>query len=210
MESDRIRILQEEILQLRNVIERKKQELEVMRVNNMFLANLFDGINEEIMVVDKDFIVQDVNRAFLEGYKVSKDDVLGKKCHEIKTEAGNLCRHGQNPCPMEKALETGDRVEVTHYYDAEEGQKEMIRIMYPLDIERGSPVYFVEISRDVTEYRSLIRKLQVSEKNLRNVLNTATDAILSIDENQKITLFNKAAERIFGYERSEVIGESLS
>jgi PAS domain-containing protein len=74
METEKIKNLEGEILQLRNVIERKEQELEVMRVNNLFLADLFDGINEEIMVVDKDFIVQDVNRAFLEGYKVSKAD----------------------------------------------------------------------------------------------------------------------------------------
>jgi two-component system sensor kinase FixL len=210
MEWENIENFKDEILRLREAIGRKEREMEIMRVNNLFLANLFDGINEEIMVVDEDFVVQDVNRAFLEGYCLRKEDVLGKKCHEIRTVSGKLCRYGMNPCPMEKALETGDRVEVTHYYDIEDGKKEMIRIMYPLEIQGGSSMYFVEISRDVTEYRALIRKLQASEKNLRNVLNTAKDAILSIDENQKVTLFNNAAERIFGYERSLIIGKSLS
>lgn len=35
------------------------------------------------------------------------------------------------------------------------------------------------------------------------------EAIISIDETQKIVIFNKGAEKIFGYEASEVIGKSL-
>lgn len=35
------------------------------------------------------------------------------------------------------------------------------------------------------------------------------EAIISIDESQKIVIFNKGAEKIFGYEAGEVLGESL-
>lgn len=35
------------------------------------------------------------------------------------------------------------------------------------------------------------------------------EAIISVDETQKIVIFNKGAEKIFGYEASEVIGKSL-
>ena len=137
--------------------------------------------------------------------------MLGKKCHEITYQSDSPCIFGRRLCPLEKAKETGQRAEVTHQYKPEGGDlKELVRIMYPLAARGKMPKYFVEISRDVTEYRNLILKLKASEKKFRTILDTATDAILSIDANQKIVLFNNAAQQIFGYSRSEVLGKDLN
>ena len=48
------------------------------------------------------------------------------------------------------------------------------------------------------EIASILRKLRFSY-----------EAIISIDESQKIVIFNKGAEKIFGYQANEVIGKSL-
>jgi two-component system sensor kinase FixL len=42
------------------------------------------------------------------------------------------------------------------------------------------------------------------------VLDTARDAIISIDEDGRITLFNQTAQAIFGYTAAEVIGSNVS
>jgi PAS domain S-box-containing protein len=44
---------------------------------------------------------------------------------------------------------------------------------------------------------------------LRSLIDTAQDAIISIDRQSRIELFNPAAERIFGYTRAEVHGQRL-
>ncbi|RUT09588.1 hypothetical protein DSM106972_000820 [Dulcicalothrix desertica PCC 7102] len=61
----------------------------------------------------------------------------------------------------------------------------------------------------------LERRLQMQEA-LRNsqalfagIVSIASDAIISIDSEQCITLFNSGAERIFGYLASEVLGQPL-
>lgn len=65
--------------------------------------------------------------------------------------------------------------------------------------------------KDILDARNeQIRKLQASEKKISTILDTVTDAIISIDENHRIILFNNAAERIFGYSRNEVIGKDLN
>ena len=200
-----------EINRLKDSLARKDREIEKMKVNIFFLETLFDGIDEEIMVIDPAYFIRDVNRVFLDQYGMQKEDVLGKKCHVITYGSNSPCAFGRHLCPLEKAKETGQRVEVTHNFKTEGGElKELVRIMYPLAARGKMPKYFVEISRDVTEYRNLILKLKASEKKFRTILDTATDAILSIDANQKIVLFNNAAQQIFGYSRSEVLGKDLN
>ena len=45
---------------------------------------------------------------------------------------------------------------------------------------------------------------------LAGILAIAADAIISIDENHNITLFNNGAEQIFGYTSAEIMGKSLN
>jgi two-component system, LuxR family, sensor kinase FixL len=44
---------------------------------------------------------------------------------------------------------------------------------------------------------------------LRNAVENTNEAFVTIDENSTVIFFNKAAERIFGYDRSEVLGNNL-
>ncbi|MEP7064542.1 MAG: ATP-binding protein [Gemmatimonadota bacterium] len=48
-----------------------------------------------------------------------------------------------------------------------------------------------------------------SETKLRGIVSLAADAIISTDNAYRITLFNPAAERIFGYSAAEVLGKPL-
>lgn len=210
MASEETGQLLSEIERLKEELARKDEEISRLKVAKLFLETLFDGIDEEILVIAPDYTVLDANEAFLEKRGVEKDSVRGQKCYEINYHLTHPCKHERNPCPLEKARKTGERVQITHTYGEGKTQREFMRIVYPLFGREGEQQCFIEISRDVTEYRDLIRKLQASEKKFRAILDTANDAILSIDSENRIILFNNAAERIFGYRREEVLGRSLN
>ena len=63
---------------------------------------------------------------------------------------------------------------------------------------------------DITQRRQSEEELRESEEHLRLILESATDyAIFTLDVPQTITDWNSGAERIFGYRRTEIVGQSV-
>jgi diguanylate cyclase (GGDEF)-like protein/PAS domain S-box-containing protein len=55
-----------------------------------------------------------------------------------------------------------------------------------------------------------ISKLKTSELKFRSVIQSASDAIFLVDSMGKVTMWNSAAEKIFGYSEKEIIGQSAT
>ena len=72
----------------------------------------------------------------------------------------------------------------------------------------GSP-YGVINSRDVTDRVLAEQALEESEKRKAAILETALDAIITIDHDSRVLEFNPAAESMFGIAAAEAIGEPL-
>ncbi|WP_343278995.1 PAS domain S-box protein [Kamptonema sp. UHCC 0994] len=52
--------------------------------------------------------------------------------------------------------------------------------------------------------------LQKSQTLFAGILEIANDAIISVNSDQQITLFNQGAENIFGYKSEEIVGRPLT
>ena len=68
---------------------------------------------------------------------------------------------------------------------------------------------YVGIIHDLTAHSAALADLREREARLSSILETASDAILTIDEQGLIESFNAAATRTFGYEPSEVLGQNV-
>ncbi|KAF0109018.1 MAG: putative PAS/PAC sensor protein [Anaerolineaceae bacterium] len=65
------------------------------------------------------------------------------------------------------------------------------------------------MARDVTERFMAEKALRKSEAQLAGVINTTLNAIITVDEEQRISAFNPAAEQIFRCPAAEALGQPL-
>lgn len=71
----------------------------------------------------------------------------------------------------------------------------------------GKPIGTISSGRDMTEER---RALLESQARLEAVVNTAVDAIITIDEAGIVESLNPATEKMFGYNAAELLGKNVS
>ena len=76
-------------------------------------------------------------------------------------------------------------------------------------VEQGKKTFTV-ILRDITERVKGQQELARGEARLRGILDSAMDAIITIDDKEHVVLFNRAAEQVFGCPRDQAIGAPLS
>jgi len=71
-------------------------------------------------------------------------------------------------------------------------------------------VRLVSFRRHATTLAEAHEALAIGEAQYRLLADTATDAIVTVDDNGRILFANPAVERLFGYSPQEVVGEPLS
>jgi PAS domain S-box-containing protein len=74
---------------------------------------------------------------------------------------------------------------------------------------KGEPA-ILGVTTDITERKKVEEAWRESDEKFRLVVDSANDAIIAIDDEGKIVLWNRAAETIFGYSANEAIGKSIA
>ena len=73
----------------------------------------------------------------------------------------------------------------------------------------GSLTGFIAVSRDITERRRVAETLRETSQTLRTLIDASVLAIVALDRDGHVTLWNNAAARLFGWSAQEVLGRPL-
>ncbi len=93
---------------------------------------------------------------------------------------------------------------------ADEEYRLMLLRKVPLRDAAGSIVKWYGSAFDIEDRKRAEDELKGSEERYRDVVEAASDAVISIDESDGILLANPATERIFGYDPAELIRKPLT
>jgi len=183
-----------------------KEELTLLRLKKSRdeWVNTFDAITDITTIHDEEFRIVRANKAFLEKFNVDKKQLSTRKCYQIF--------HGTDKpwhnCPLAKCKESL-KPECEEVDDPNMGGIFLIST-YPLLDEKGVFHGAIQQVRDITERKKTEEVIRKAKEFSENLIETAQDAIVCIDEDGRVEVWNNSAEKIFGYSRNEIMGQPIT
>jgi PAS domain S-box-containing protein len=77
------------------------------------------------------------------------------------------------------------------------------------DVQTGQPLCMATISRDIRDRKQTERALRESETRFRNLFEATPNPIQGYDDNRRVIFWNRASEELYGYSRSDALGQPL-
>ena len=146
-----------------------------------------------------------VNREIERVFGISQEQIKGKTDSEIFPPE-QAAEYRANDL---KVLREGLTMEFEEIAFLEDGPHTSIVHKFPLFDTHGNIYATGGVATDITERKRAEEARRYSEQQYRTVVETATDAVVSIDDDSKIIFVNPATTKIFGYDTSELIGRPL-
>lgn len=151
--------------------------------------------------------ILDVNEAAIREYGYSREEFLSMKIEDIRLDEDPPAVQAYRVQSADTPEESADAGLLRHVKkDGTVIEVELTR--QGLDF-KGKPSALM-LAVDITERRLIERALRDSEARFRSIAESASDAIIVADGTGHIVQFNKAAEKIFGYEAEEVLNGPLA
>ena len=167
-------------------------------------ATIFDANIDIITIHDKDSGLVRANKAFYEKVDVDREQLIGKQCSQIF----NCAEETYHNCLLTKCA-ASLKPEYEEVNDPSLGGTHLI-FTYPLLDENGAFQGVVRQQKNITEKKKIDEKMKRSEMFSANLIETAQEAIICIDESGSVRVWNHSAEKIFGYSKSEIMGKSIT
>jgi PAS domain S-box-containing protein len=180
-------------------------------VSDLLFGPVFDTVDIGLVVIDGDGLVVAWNDWIARISRRPAHQVLGQPFFEIFPDAHN----SRMPGVIADAFQAGSSSILTHTLNA----------LLPLQGEGGEPLYHNIVVRPVSSVQANYCLLQITdvtvavtrERVLRErqnaryhaIVDSAPDAIITIDNNGNIQWVNGSVDHVLGYGHSELLGQKL-
>jgi PAS domain S-box-containing protein len=165
------------------------------------VSEILNASPDATIVSDADGSIRVANQAAAALFGYGPDELIGKPI-EILVPDVHRARHEElrtayhkapRGRPMVSGLEIHARHKDGHTFRAEVG-------LLPIETDDGLVV---------TSTIRPAKTAEDSEAYFRNLLESAPDAMVIVDDKGKIAVVNEQAERMFGYERGQILGQKI-
>jgi len=145
------------------------------------------------------------NERYMDSLGYTKDEeIRGKSIYDFIYDEDH-----ERAKDIWKNILTGEPFEGQIRMDTNKGEKWFHATLSPVKDLYGEIERVVYIGVDITRQKHIERESKMGKLKYEKTLEGTLDAVIIIDEAETITFFNKAAEQLWEFKKSEVIGKSI-
>lgn len=191
-----------------DITSRKKYEQDLIEKEETFQAIMSTAM-DAIIMMDSNGITTYWNKAAEKIFGWTSDEMLGKELHQVISPVNY---HKAHYAAMKDFTKTGKGNAIGKSLELTANRKDGSVI--PIEISLGAVRlkdcwHAVGIIRDISSRKEMEKEFRKQEATFHGISDSAHDAIVMIDSSMNIKVWNKSAERIFGWEYSEALGKNL-
>jgi two-component system sensor kinase FixL len=188
---------------LSQVIENKRA-LEEVRREAIWIERLIETTQDAVISIDRRSCIVLFNAAAERTFGYSAGEIVGQKVNVLMAEPYATEHDGY----LERYEKTGEAHAIGRIRTVTAKRKN--GELFPIEL---SVTKVATVDSEEVQYAAFIRDISEVRRGhawIQSLIETTQDAVLSIDRQARIVLFNPAAERIFGFGRNEVIGQKVN
>jgi two-component system, sensor histidine kinase len=187
--------------------ERRASEQE-LHASAARLKAIVETAVDGIITIDEDGTIETVNQATERLFGYTAAEMIGRNISLLMPEPYRTEHDGY----LDRYRATGQRKIIGIGREVRGRRKDGTE--FPLELAVSETLlpghrFFTGILRDVSERKLAEEALRRSEARLIGIIASAMDAIITVNEEQRIVVFNTAAETIFRCSAEEAIGQPL-
>ncbi|MDH7516489.1 MAG: PAS domain-containing sensor histidine kinase [Bacteroidota bacterium] len=176
-----------------DVTEQKQVEREAL-----FLAQALRSVSECVSITDLDNNILFANDAFLRTYGYTREEILGKNCNILRTEAS------AKVTTYDATLRGGWHGELMNR--RKDGTE------FPIELftgvvrsENGRPLAMIGVAVDITRRKESEERLRLSEERYRSLFENTVSGVYRVSTDGTMIDCNEAFVRILGHDSRETV-----
>ena len=195
-----------EVVTLFSDVSERERQAEALRQSEERYRNLVEAQPDPICQFLPDTTLTFVNRAYAQFYATEPEKLIGKRWLDfaVSDERPRFLEELSSFTPANP-----ERHEETHSTRADREVRWYLCHTYGFFDDTGNILSFQTFGTDITARKRSEELLAQQLGLLTAITDSAADAIFVADGEDRVTLINPAAERIFGWSREELTGRKL-